>query len=195
MRDAQRRPPPTVVAPEVLTAFLADVRARCSTAEFLLAWMTCRLAMMVRPAYAITLDRFRLNEAGRLVIRPAKLWVEVPARIAPLFREIIAAVEPTWGTADPETLRHVTLFDHYISLIDDFATHVLQNRTRLLRSSGIYAAMLSGHLDRVTLHNTMGVSIPTIIQLERLVAVDVHRRLDADLVEQRNAHITGHGDA
>jgi hypothetical protein len=194
MRDAQRRPPPKVVAPEVLSGFLSDVRARYSTAEYLLAWMACRLSMMVRPAHAITLDRFRLNEAGRLVIRPAKLWVEVPPRVAPLFREIITAVEPTWGEVEPETLRHVTLFDHYISDVDTFSAQVLQNRTRLLRSSGVYAAMLSGHLDRVTLHNTMGVSIPTIVQLERLLAVDMHRRLDPELVEQRNAHIIGRLD-
>lgn len=191
MRDAQRRPPPKVVAPEVLSGFLSDVRARFSTPEYLLAWMACRLAMMVRPAHAITLDRFRVNEARRLVIRPAKLWVEVPQRIAPLFREIITAVEPTWGEVDPETLRHVTLFDHYISDVDTFSAQVLQNRTRLLRASGVYAAMLSGHLDRVTLHNTLGVSIPTIVQLERLLAVDMHRRLDPELVEQRNAHIKG----
>ena len=34
-----------------------------------------------------------------------------------------------------------------------------------------------------------------ITQLERLLALDVHRRLDPSLVEQRNAHITGQADA
>jgi len=54
--------------------------------------------------------------------------------------------------------------------------------------------MLDGHLDRVTLRHTMGVSMPTILQLERLLSVDLHRRLDPSLVEARNAHITGHVD-
>jgi Fe-S-cluster formation regulator IscX/YfhJ len=129
-----------------------------------------------------------------MVIQPALVWVEVPPRVADQFRNIIEPVEPSWGKVDPESLRHVTLFDHYITKLDDFSAKVLQGRTRLLRASAIFAAMLDGHLDRVTLRHTMGVSMPTILQLERLLSVDLHRRLDPGLVEARNAHITGQVD-
>lgn len=191
LRDSQRKPPPQVLRPEVLTQFLADVRERYSDPEYVLAWMVCRLGMIARHAYNITLDRIRLNDSGRMVIRPALVWVEVPTRVAGQFRKIIEAVEPSWDKADPESLRHITVFDRYIPRLKDFSATVLQGRTRLLRASAIFAAMLDGHLDRVTLRHTMGVSMPTILQLERLLATDLHRRLDPNLVEQRNAHITG----
>jgi hypothetical protein len=94
--------------PEVLTQFLADVRERYSDPEYVLAWMVCRLGMIARHAYNITLDRIRLNDSGRMVIRPALVWVEVPTRVAGQFRKIIEAVEPSWGQGDPESLRHIT---------------------------------------------------------------------------------------
>ncbi len=195
MRESRRRPPPQVLRPEVLARFLADVRERNSDHEYVLAWMVCRLGMTATHAYRITLDRIRLNESGRMVIRPAQVWVEVPTRVAGLFRKLIETVEPNWSTADPESLRYVTVFDHYVSNLDYFSAKVLQGQTRLLRASAIYAAMLAGHLDRVTIRHTMGASMPMILQLERLLAVDLHRRLDPSLVEQRNAHITGQADA
>ncbi len=194
MRDSKRRPPPKVLRPEVLAEFLADVRERHSDHEYVLAWMVCRLGMIARHAYEITLDRIRLNDSGRMVVRPALVWVEMPQRVASQFRKIIESVEPNWGKVDPESLRHVTVFDHFIPRLNGFSANVLQGRARLLRASAIFAAMLDGHLDRVTLRHTMGVSMPTVIQLERLLAVDLHRRLDPALVEQRNAHITGKTD-
>lgn len=194
MRDSKRRPPPQVLRPEVLAEFLADVRERYSDAEYLLAWMVCRMGMIAKNAYTLTLDRIRLNDTGRMVIRPALVWVEVPTRVASQFRSVIETVDPSWGKVDPESLRHITLFDRFIPNLDAFSSVVLQGRTRLLRASAIYAAMLDGHLDRVTLRHTMGVSMPTILQLERLLAVDLHRRLDPSLVEQRNAHILGKPD-
>jgi hypothetical protein len=193
MRNA-KRPPPQILRPEVLTQFLADVRERYSAHEYVLAWLVGRLGMRATKAYRISLDRIRLTDNGRMVIRPAQLWVEVPARVANLFRTVIEGVEPSWGRVDPESLQHVTVFDHYIKDLDSFMATVLQGRTLLLRSSAVFAAMFAGHLDRVTLRQSMGVSMPTIIQLERLLSVDLHRRLDPDLVEQRNAHITGEID-
>jgi hypothetical protein len=106
MRDAKRRPPPQVLRPEILAHFLADVRERYSVHEYVLAWMVCRLGMIARHAYSITMDRIQLNDRGRMVIRPALVWVEVPPRVADQFRKIIEPVEPSWGKVDPESLRH-----------------------------------------------------------------------------------------
>lgn len=194
MRDVKRRAAPQVLRPEVLAQFLTDVREHYSVYEYVLAWLVCRLGMTARHAYDITLDRIQLNDSGRMVIRPALVWVEVPIRVADRFRRIIEPIEPSWSKVDPESLRHVTLFNRYIPNLDEFTAKVLQGRTRLLRASAIFAAMLDGHLDRVTLRHTMGVSMPTILKLERLLSVDLHRRLPPDLVEARNAHITGQID-
>lgn len=191
MRDPNPRPPLEVVRPEVLDEFLAGVREKYSEPEYLLAWMVCRMGMMAKHAYNITLDRIRLNEHGRTVILPALVWVEVPTRTAARFRRVIHSIEPSWGHAEPESLRHVTLFDHFIPYLDVFSSTVLEKRTRVLRASAIFAAMINGNVDRVTLHHTMGVSMPTIQKLESLLATDLHRRLDTGLVELRNAHIVG----
>ena len=51
--------------------------------------------------------------------------------------------------------------------------------------------MLKGRLDRVTIHQTMGVSMPTIAKMEVLFSIDLHRKLDPDIVAARNARIRG----
>lgn len=195
MRERRQPLPPEVLRPEAVNEFLATVRNKYGEPEYLLAWMVGRLGMMAKHAYNITLDRIQINEDGRMVVLPALVWVEVPARTAARLQNLIHSVEPSWGQADPETLRHITLFDHFIPDLDVFGSKVLEGRTRVLRNSAIYAAMLNGNVDRVTLHHTMGVSMPTIQKLESLLTTDMHRRLDIGLVERRNAHITGNRDA
>ena len=194
MRDTRRQPVPTVLRPAELKQFLADVRERYSDPEYLLAWMVCRLGMIAKKAYEISLDRIRQNGKGQLVIRPALAWIELPSRIGNMLRGLVEEVEPRWADADPDSLCHITLFDKYIPNLDQFSSIVLQCRTRMLRASAIFAAMLDGHLDRVTLRQTMGVSMPTIIKLERLLSVDMHRKLDPDFVQARNARIRGDAD-
>jgi hypothetical protein len=51
--------------------------------------------------------------------------------------------------------------------------------------------MQKGHLDRVSITKTTGVSMKVITNLERLFTVDLHQRLDPKLIEQRNKHILG----
>ncbi|MGU5559466.1 hypothetical protein ACV1C9_20400 [Aeromonas caviae] len=76
----------------------------------------------------------------------------------------------------------------------NFSTLYLQNKAVIIRASAIYAMMENGHLDRVTLKKTIGVSMPTLAKLERLFSVDVHRRLDPEFIKLRNVHITGQGN-
>lgn len=180
--------------PDELKEFLAGVRDRYSDPEYLLAWMVCRLGMIAKNAYEISLDRIRQNDKGQLVIRPAVVWVELPPRIGSMLRRLVEEIEPRWAGAEPDSLCHVTLFDRHIPDLDRFSANVLQCRTRILRASAIFAAMLDGHLDRVTLRQTMGVSMPTIIKLERLLSVDMHRKLDPAFVQARNARIRGDAD-
>lgn len=186
--------PPKTVPPQVLEAFLADVRTTRSDAEYLLAWLVCRMGMMAQPAYALSLDRVRFNDAGRLVIRPARVWVSVPRAIEALFRKLIDEAAPNWRKRLPEQLKGLTFFRHYIPNLDVFTVDVLQGRTRILRASAVFAAMMKGQVDRVTLHQTMGVSMPFLVKLELLLSTDMHRSLDASLVKRRNDHILGKRD-
>ncbi|EQD78641.1 hypothetical protein B1A_02157, partial [mine drainage metagenome] len=88
--------PPKIVPPDVLEAFIADIRAAHSDAEYLLAWLICRMGLMARAAYDLSLDRIRINDTGRLVIRPAMVWVSVPRHIESLFLKLIDEAVPNW---------------------------------------------------------------------------------------------------
>jgi hypothetical protein len=54
--------------------------------------------------------------------------------------------------------------------------------------------MMRGNLDRVTLHHAMGVSMPHLVQLEKLLSADIHCRLDPEFIKKRNKHILGTAD-
>ncbi len=192
--DRRNVTPPKTVPPDVLDTFLADICANRSDAEYLLAWLVCRMGMMASAAYDLSLDRVRINDAGRLVIRPAKVWVSVPRAIDVLFRKLIQEILPNWMEHQPEHLRKLTIFRNYIPHLGRFTLNVLQGRARILRASAVFAAMMKGQVDRVTLHQTMGVSMHTIVKLELLLSADMHRSLDPELVERRNAHILGKDD-
>ena len=40
----------------------------------------------------------------------------------------------------------------------------------------------------------MGVSMPHIVQLEKLLSTDIHCRLDPEFIKKRNKHILGTAD-
>jgi len=183
--------PPAIVPPAVLDDLLDDIRKARSDAEYLLAWLVCRMGMMANSAYLLPLDRVRINAAGQLVLRPAQVWVATPKAIDRLFKQVVEAAVPLWTQKTPEQLEQLTFFPQLIPHLTVFTGDVLQGRTRVLRASAIFAAMMNGHVDRVTLHQTMGASMPFIVKLELLLAADMHRRLDPALVVQRNAHILG----
>ncbi|OYT94171.1 MAG: hypothetical protein CFE49_19685, partial [Pseudomonas sp. PGPPP3] len=92
---------------------------------------------------------------------------------------------PGWRTAKSNELEFIRLFEQNIKDLNHFRAQVLGGRARKLRASCVYAAMLKGNLDRVTIHQTMGVSIPTITSIERHLSTDVHRKLPPELVARR----------
>lgn len=186
--------PPKTMLPEALDAFLADVRATRNDAEYLLAWLVCRMGLTARNGYGLPLDRVRINDTGRLVIRPARVWVSLPRPIEALFRNLIDEAVPNWRECQPEKLKALTVFPHYIPNVNVYTVEVLQRRTRILRASAVFAAMMKGQTDRVTLHQTMGVSMPFLTKLELLLSADMHRSLDPAFVKKRNTHILGQGD-
>lgn len=185
---------PEVVEAAELDALLAEVRASRSDAEYILAWLVCRMGVRVHMAHALTLDRVRVNDAGQLVVRPAKVWVAVPGRESATIRRMLESVVPGWERKPPEELRFLRLFDPHVVRLPVFIAEVLQGRARRLRLSAIYAAMRKGHLDRVTLTKTLGVSAPTLVRLEQLLTADLHGRLSPGLVKARNRVIRGEVD-
>lgn len=187
------RSAPVVMPPEELRAALSEIRLSATDQEYLLAWLICRMGMTATSAYSLTLDRVTLNDQGQLVIRPARAWVVVPVREAAIFKAMAEAIAPAWPKMPEDALKFITIFDAYIPNLNRYAERVLKGRARLLRSSAIFAAMMTGHLDRVTLNKTMGVSTPTIAKLETLLSGDLHRRLDPDFIKERNKRILGEG--
>jgi hypothetical protein len=187
----QSSPAHEVLSPEELKAILDRVRSENTEPEYLLTWLICKMGLTAQAAYDITLDKFEVNEAGRLAIRPARVWVLVPKSVATIFERNIELLFPGWRDATPEERSHMSLFTTTVPKVHTFVEQTLGQKARTLRASAIYAAMRAGHLDRVTLVETMGVSIATIQKLERLLSTDLHRTLPAAFVKERNKHIMG----
>lgn len=187
----QSSPPHEVLMPEELKQILDRVQSENTEPEYLLAWLICKMGLTAQAAYDITLDKFEVNEAGRLAVRPARVWVLVPKSVAAIFERNIEQLFPGWRDATLEARSHMSLFLTTIPKVHAFVKRTLGHNARVLRASAIYAAMRAGHRDRVTLVETMGVSIATIQKLERLLSADLHRTLPAEFVKERNKHIMG----
>ncbi len=192
--DARNINPPKVIAPEHLKAFLDDVRVRYSTQEFLLAWLVCSMGMTAKEAYELSIDRVRTDDQGRVVIRPAEVWVVTPKHISGIFDATLRQIIPSWPVVDAKSSDRVTIFDHFIGSLSMFTAKVLQGRSTVLRASAVFAAMMRGNFDRVTLKATMGVSTITIAKLELLLSADLHHKVAPDLVKARNDVILGLAD-
>jgi hypothetical protein len=192
-RGAERRnvTPPAIMPASEIDELLAEIRSSRCDGEYLLAWLVCRLGLMAQTAYALTLDRVQVNAAGRLVIRPAQAWITLPRAIETLFKKSVDEAVPNWQDFEPEGRKTLVFFRHHIPNLDLFTLTALRGKTRILRSSAIFAAMMKGQVDRVTLNKTVGVSMPHIMRLELLLSADMHRSLDPKLVKARNAHILG----
>ena len=185
------KPLQAVLLPDEIEAFLAEVRSRCSDAEYVGAWLVAKLGMTAKAAHGLTADRLRVDESGRTVIRPAQCWVVLPRTIAALIGQIADQSAPGWRDAKGAELAFVGVFRGVLPKLNLFSTCTLSGKSRLLRASAVYARLLAGNLDRVTLHETMGVSHSTITSIERHLSVDLHRKLDPEFVKARNQVLTG----
>jgi hypothetical protein len=188
---SQGPPPPVMFTREELKEMLEGVKQSRSEAEYLLTWLVARLGLMAQDAYDLTLDRFAVNEEGRLAVRPAQVWVLVPKSVGAKFEQLLDSVYPTWKTVAADRRSHIALFPGVVPDFRRYMDEVFKGKARAVRASAIYAAMREGHTDRVTLNQTIGVSISTLMKLEQLLSADLHRRLPADFVEERNKHILG----
>ncbi len=184
-----------VLSPDELQSVLNGIKESRSDAEYAAAWLVAKLGMTASAAHGLTVDRLKLDDAGRLVIRPAKVWVVVPKSVAHILTKIADEMAPGWKTAQDDEFAFIRLFDGKLPNINNFRSDVLLGDARRLRASAVYTAMLRGTLDRVTLNQTMGVSIATITSIERHLSVDVHRKLDCELVAERNKILRGDEDA
>lgn len=187
-------PRPQIVSPNELTSFIKTLKESLPPEEYLFAWFVCKLGLTAKKAYGLTLADININESGRCVIKPAEVWVALPKGIEKTVVILADMQNPLWRNLEPSTLIHFKLFAGVIESLKGFTDRVFQGQTKILRSSAIYAMMEMGHLDRVTLKKTIGVSMPTLAKLERLFSVDVHRRLDPDFIKLRNAYINGEVD-
>ncbi|RUM49925.1 MAG: hypothetical protein DSY85_14650 [Marinomonas sp.] len=187
-------PRPQIVSPNELTSFIKALKNTLPQEEYLFAWFVCKLGLTVKKTNDLTLADININESGRCVIKPAEVWVALPKEIEKTVVLLADMQNPLWRNLEPSVLIHFKLFAGVIESLNGYTSRVFQGKTKILRSSAIYAMMEMGHLDRVTLKKTIGVSMPTLAKLERLFSVDVHRKLDPEFIKLRNAHILGEKD-
>ncbi|SPY49399.1 Uncharacterised protein [Pseudomonas aeruginosa] len=184
-------PRPQIIHPDELKAFLDSLRRSLDDPRYLWAWLVCKLGLTVKRASELTLADIKINEQGRCVLRPYEAWILLPKQIESIVLELADALYPIWRSGTDTILAKLKLLSSVKETSRNFSTLYLQSKAVIIRASAIYAMMENGHLDRVTLKKTIGVSMPTLAKLERLFSVDVHRRLDPEFIKLRNVHITG----
>lgn len=184
-----------VLSPAELEEVLAGIKESSTEVEYAAAWLVGKMGMTAAAAHGLTADMLKLDDTGRLVIRPAKVWVVVPKSIARILIKVADEMAPGWRTAQGGEYEFIRMFDKKLSKLDDFRSGVLAGDARRLRASAVYTAMLRGNLDRVTINQTMGVSIATITSIERHLSVDLHGKVDPAIVAERNKVLRGDDSA
>lgn len=184
-----------VLSPAELEDVLAGIKESSTEVEYAAAWLVGKMGMTAAAAHGLTADMLKLDDTGRLVICPAKVWVVVPKSIARILIKVADQMAPGWRTAQGGEYEFIRLFDKNLSKLDDFRSGVLAGDARRLRASAVYTAMLRGNLDRVTINQTMGVSIATITSIERHLSVDLHGKVDPAIVAERNKVLRGDDSA
>ncbi len=187
-------PRPQIIHPDELKAFLDSLRRSLDDPRYLWAWLVCKLGLTVKRASELTLGDIKINEHGRCVLRPYEAWILLPKPIEKIVLGLADNLYPIWRSGTDTVLSKFRLLSSVNEKPGYFSTLYFQNKAMIIRASAIYAMMENGHLDRVTLKKTIGVSMPTLAKLERLFSVDVHRRLDPEFIKLRNVHITGHAN-
>lgn len=180
-----------VMTPTEVDAFLAEVKERCTTPEYLGAWLVAKMGMSAAAVDRLAADRLKVDPEGRVVIRPAETWVMLPKSVGRQIGEVADKAAPGWRESKGKELAHVRVFHKTLPKLDIFRDRVLGRNAWQLRASAVYAALLSGHLDRVTVHMTMGASHSMIASIERHLSADIHRKLEPALVRARNKVLTG----
>ncbi|MEX7116331.1 hypothetical protein AB2C39_34230, partial [Pseudomonas aeruginosa] len=142
----------------------------------------------------LNLDCVEMHDDGHVVIKPAQAWLSVPKSIEKILLGVLSEIKPDWAETPSKERSLIKLFARHIPAQANFIDRTFQGKTRILRNSAIFSAMMRGHLDRITLHHAMGVSMPHIVQLEKLLSTDIHCRLDPEFIKKRNKHILGTAD-
>lgn len=184
-------PRPKIIPPGDLQELINSFRDKLDERDFLWAWLVCKMGLTVVRARNLSLDNVKLNDKNRCVIRPAETWVSLPSEIEKIVIRQISNVYPNWMVAEESQLSRFRLLDGVSDSPTKFSEKHFFGLAKVIRASAIYAMMESGHLDRITLKKTIGVSMPTLAKLERLFSVDVHRKLDPEFIKLRNAYILG----
>lgn len=184
-------PRPKIIPPDEVDRFLEIIKKHCSEEEYVLAWLVGRMGLTLIKAHSLKLSQIKVNDDKKCVIKPAEVWVSLPARIGEVVMRLANKDFPNWQSEIESKLDLYELFAKSIPSREEFRKNVLMGHARELRTSAIFALIQKGHTDRVTIKRTTGVSMPTIVKLESLFSVDLHRRLDPEFIKLRNLHITG----
>ncbi len=184
-------PLPKVVSKQIVKELLKQIQSEYGDTAFALAWLVCKMGLRLKEAYHLPLSRIKINKDKQCVIKPNEVWVALPGNVQSILTNLIETYYPNWQSIPDEKSQYFEIFPHYIKNLDYFGKEILQSRTNELRSSAILALMQKGYQDRITLKTAIGVSMPTVAKLECLLSVDMHRKLEPELIKARNAVILG----
>jgi len=184
-------PPPDVFLPQEVDTILEGIKEKHSDAEYVVAWMVCKMGIALSDAMTLTPRNFDINESGKLVFRPAQIWLTVPHSIERRLSTIIDQACPGWRDQAVVMRPERPVFRPAVGTPVNLGKRLLGGQSRKLRASALYAWMLRGYTDRITLNMTTGASIPYLEKIEKLLSIDTHCRLSPELVKARNDHLMG----
>lgn len=185
-----RREPPKALQPNALKAFLASARDRLPPAEYAFVWLVGAAGLRATAAYDLSLDRITLADDGRVLIRPHSAWVPTPAHVGNVLANFARKAPAAWPADDPDSVPALRfLRPHLPALNQLYGRCFAPYGANTIRNSGLLRAMYRGHNDRVVVHFVTGASMGGLAQLEHLLPVDMHHRVDPALVQARNKKI------
>ena len=174
-----------------IDSFLEEIYAKQSHAEYLIAWLVCKLGLTVEFSYNLNISQITVNKENKYIFKPHQVWLKLPKNIGDLFYEIFDQIYPDWRSYDQEKLLFLKPFHSLFANASRASEVIFKGSARELRTTAIINLMKSGFLDRVTLHQSIGVSMPTITKYENIFSVDLHSTIQPHIIKGRNKVIQG----
>lgn len=171
--------------------YLQDIYSKNSHAEYLIAWLVCKLGLTVSHSYDLDLSQIRMNAENHYIFKPFQIWLKLPKAIGDIFYGLFSQIYPDWKSYDQDKLKYLKPFHSLFSGVNSASERIFKGKARELRTTAILNLMKNGFLDRVTLHQSIGVSMPTITKYENTFSVDLHSTIQPTIINGRNKVIKG----
>lgn len=178
---------PEIISKAEIKSYLHKMEEQYDVGGFLPFWLVGKMGLTFEKALRLTLNDMKIESGSNVLIKPNLVWLSLPKRINKLFFEYLSArfsEKLLFETHNADLLASLKIFDGYTK-----AKRNADVNATVLRRSAIFYLMQDKFRDRVTLRDAIGVSLPTLQKLESLMHVNMHRKLDPQLVNARNSYL------